>query len=41
MMPNHLAVLRQLVEIAPAYQLLLGPDVLAIPAMIESLFTKE
>jgi hypothetical protein len=38
MMPQHLAVLRQLVEMAPAYQLLLGPDVLTIPATIESLF---
>jgi len=41
MMPTHLVVLRQLVEMAPAYQLLLGPDVLAIPAMIEPLFATE
>jgi hypothetical protein len=37
MMPAHLAALRQLVEAAPGYELLLGPDVLTIPAVIELL----
>jgi hypothetical protein len=34
MIPAHLARLRQLVEAAPAYILHLGPDVLAIPAVL-------
>lgn len=34
MIPNHLALLRQLVESAPAYILHLAPDVLAIPPLL-------
>lgn len=34
MMPEHLRVLRLLVERTPAYLLRLGPDVLAIPAVL-------
>ncbi|MGH2536043.1 MAG: hypothetical protein ACRDHL_01470 [Candidatus Promineifilaceae bacterium] len=36
LIPTHLRVLRQLVETAPAYQLELGPDVAAVPALIRS-----
>jgi hypothetical protein len=35
MIPEHLRILRQLVEAAPAYVLRLGPDVQAIPALLE------
>lgn len=34
MMPAHLAALRQLVEVGPGYELLLGPEVLAIPDVL-------
>lgn len=36
MMPEHLRVLRLLVERAPAYLLRLGPDVLAIPDVVRA-----
>ncbi len=36
-MPQHLAVLRELVETAPAYRLRLGPDVLAVPAILRQI----
>jgi hypothetical protein len=39
MMPEHLRVLRLLVERAPAYLLRLGPEVLAIPEVVASLIT--
>lgn len=41
MMPRHLTVLRQLVEAAPGYTLHLGPDVLAIPALIQQTLTER
>lgn len=34
MIPEHLALLNQLVQVAPAYRLRLGPDVNAIPAAV-------
>ncbi len=34
MIPAHLALLKQLVEAAPAYRLRLGPDVNSIPALL-------
>lgn len=37
MMPEHLRVLRLLVEQAPAYLLRLGPDVLAIPDVLRAI----
>ena len=37
MIPRHFGHLRNLVNAAPAYLLRLGPDVLAIPALIETL----
>jgi len=36
LIPEHLRVLRLLVEAAPAYLLRLGPDILSIPAHVES-----
>ncbi len=38
--PQHLAVLRGLVEAAPAYRLRLGPDVLAIPAALHGILKR-
>jgi hypothetical protein len=35
MIPEHLALLSQLVQAAPTYRLRLAPDVLAIPAVLE------
>lgn len=37
MLPAHLSLLRRLVEVAPAYRLRLGSDVLAIPRFIQEL----
>ncbi len=38
MIPTHLAILRQLVEAAPAYVLQLAPDVLSIPNVLAQVF---
>ena len=40
MIPEHLKVLRQLVESAPAYLLRLGPDVTALPTLLADLLSR-
>jgi hypothetical protein len=40
MIPAHLQILRQLVELAPAYILRLSPDVLSIPQIAQELIAK-
>ncbi|MCB8946195.1 MAG: hypothetical protein H6658_20820 [Ardenticatenaceae bacterium] len=39
-MPQHLSLLRHLVEHAPAYELQLGPDVSTIPALLQTRLNK-